>query len=119
MLRRRVGLRRTGPPKRRRSPNDFPPDIRAAILVRDNWTCQAAVRLMGLPYGQVVHPAWRGPCQGTRQAHHIWLRRKGYHELDGGLTLCSYHHGVAHDVDREGAEEMGIIRRGDPPKDRP
>ncbi|QOR55380.1 MAG: hypothetical protein SHS37scaffold145_31 [Phage 71_18] len=60
---------------------------------------------------------WEGVCppgaHRGQQAHHVILRSQGGpDQLWNLLFVCSKVHQHAHDVDRAGAEERGIIKRG-------
>lgn len=75
-------------------------DLRASVLRRDNWTCQALVR--GYPH----------PCGGKLHVHHVVLRSQGGRDHpDDLVTVCAIAHHHIHNVDRALAEEYGLIRR--------
>jgi hypothetical protein len=53
-----------------------------------------------------------GPHRG-HHAHHVWLKSQGGpDELWNLLYVCRTVHWHAHNIDRAGAEERGIIARG-------
>lgn len=80
----------------------MPPGVRAEVLERDNWTCQAHRQGFALEL----------PCGGPLVVHHIRLRGPlGPDEAWNLLTLCDGHHRHAHDGNRRGAELAGIIVR--------
>ena len=98
-------MKRSGPLRRtpfkrkplRREPMD--PDLRAAVMKRDNWTC----RLKGL----AAHDCW-----GELHAHHVRLRSQGgADELDNLVALCPDAHDWCHNRDRAQAEALGLIVR--------
>jgi hypothetical protein len=79
----------------------MPADVAETVLARDRW-CVA--HRMGY--------RWDVACAGKPHIHHAVLRAQGGRDHpDDLLLLCERHHHYAHDVDRAGAEECGIIRR--------
>ena len=77
------------------------PGIRLAVLVRDNYTCQASVR--GFPHR----------CFGAPHVHHVRLRSHGGpDDPENLLTLCANAHDVVHNQERALAEQYGLIVRG-------
>jgi hypothetical protein len=81
------------------------PDVRVAVLRRDNYTCQAKVR------GYAPEVA----CAGRNHVHHVVLRSQGAVDSpDDLLTVCLAHHDHLHNVDRAGAEAFGLVRRVGP-----
>lgn len=84
------------------TPRGFPPDVREAVLSRDQ-DCQAWQR----GFATDVR------CQGRLHAHHVQLRSQGGPDtVENGLALCMLHHQLAHDVRRAEAEACGVIVRG-------
>lgn len=82
-------------------------ETRAAVIFRSRGLCEAN---------------WPGVCKpGPHRGDHVHHRRLrsqgGGNELDNLMHVCHVVHGHAHDVDRAGAEERGIIVRAwvDPP----
>ena len=76
------------------------PALRVAVLVRDEYTCQAAVR--GYPHR----------CFGRLHVHHIRLRSQGGKDsLENLVSVCGGAHHQIHNVDRAGAERYGLIAR--------
>ena len=79
----------------------MPPEVAETVLARDRW-CVA--HRMGWD--------WDVRCAGRLHIHHAVLRSQGGRDHpDDLLVLCDLHHHRAHNVDRAGAEEHGIIRR--------
>lgn len=102
-LRSRGGLSRSGPikPKPPRS-GGVTEDTARSVLQRDGFACQA--RAWGFATGS--------RCEGRLHVHHRRLRSQGgSHEPENLLTLCDFHHRLAHDVLRAEAEEAGVIIR--------
>lgn len=98
-------MKRSGPLRRtafKRKPlrrEAMDPDLRAAALKRDNWTC----RLKGL----APHDCW-----GELHVHHIRLRSQGGGDELGNLaTLCPDAHDWVHNRERAQAEALGLIVR--------
>ena len=83
----------------------MPQWVAEAVFARDRW-CVA--HRMGY--------AWDLRCAGRPHIHHAVLRSQGGRDHpDDLLLLCEAHHHHAHNVDRAGAEESGIIRFRPPP----
>ena len=76
------------------------PDFRARVLQRDRYTCQASAH----GFGRAV------ACTHKLEVHHRELGTK-IDTFENCTTLCSAHHRHAHDVDRAGAEAVGLITR--------
>ena len=101
-------MKRGGPLKRtamRRKPprrGVMDPAFRERVMRRDNWTCQA----------KVIGFAPEVVCSGDLHAHHRTLGTKVDEDWNV-VAVCGAHHRHLHDVDRAGAEEVGLIlRRG-------
>ncbi len=76
------------------------PGVRAAVLTRDQHTCQAWVR--GFPHR----------CGGRLHVHHVVLRSQGGRDDPADLlTVCSMAHDAIHNTHRAMAEQFGLIRR--------
>lgn len=79
----------------------MPEDVYQAVLDRDRH-CQA----WAMGYG------WSVRCAGQPHVHHRILRSHGGPDtLENLLLLCDAHHHMAHNIDRAGAEQCGIIIR--------
>lgn len=94
------------PPKPRRSPTRRIPDPPELVAMKR----QVKDRSLGL-----CEANWRGVCppgpHRGEHVHHMWLRSQGGpDDVDNGLHVCGAVHTHAHDIDRAGAEERGIIR---------
>lgn len=78
----------------------MPEDVRLRVLQRDHEQCQALVR------GYEHH------CAGRLHVHHVVLRSQGGRDHpDDLITVCASAHHQIHNVDRAGAEALGLIKR--------
>ena len=80
---------------------DLPPEVRASVLSRDFYQCQAAA----FGFGSTT------PCFGHLQVHHRLPRgRGGTHDEELLVTLCLGHHAEVESY-RTRAYDCGLLIR--------